>query len=137
MNSEQGFPNVPGVPDGWELVHACRQAESAEHYLNNGGYLSCATCRTSACYPIIRKIEQPAKYRAFWDSEEFKPHRDRWVTRIDISDDEAQPGACRVSAYDDQGVWLNNTQYQTWKASFYAGRCFDDDGTPFGVRIDE
>jgi hypothetical protein len=134
----EGFRNVPGVPDGWELVGIDNPA-CGDRFINGDGlpeeWLQSHRC--SRAMPIIRKIEKPAKYRPFANAEEFKPHRDRWVTRIDISDDEAQPGACRVFSYDDQGVWWNNTQYQTWKASFDAGRCFDDDGTPFGVRIDE
>jgi hypothetical protein len=137
MSEEQGFRNIPGVPDGWELVHVNRIVEAGEWYLNDRDTPQQASFRSNSTWPIIRKIEQPAKYRAFWDSEEYKPHRDRWVTRTDISDDEAQPGACRVGEYDDQGVWWNSTEYQTWKASFDAGRCFDDDGTPFGVKIDE
>jgi hypothetical protein len=138
--SNEGFRNVPGVPDGWELVRVGRPVVGDFVVHTDGRVLehgkdSCV--RMNENYPIIRKIEQPAKYRPFANAEEYKPHRDRWVTRIDISDDEAQPGACRVGAYDDQGVWWNNTQYQTWQTSFDAGRCFDDDGTPFGVRIDE
>ncbi len=134
--SSEGFRNVPGVPDGWELVHACRQAESAEHYLNNGGYLSCATCRTSACYPIIREIEKPAKYRPFANAEEFKPHRDRWLTRKDKSDPTHLSGACRVIAYCDNHLWWADGRVSTYKDEFDHGRCFDDDGTPFGVKID-
>jgi hypothetical protein len=137
MSEEQGFRNIPGVPDGWELVHANRRAIKGEHYICEGNVKVQEMSESIYTHPIIRKIEKPAKYRPFWDSEEFKPHRDRWVTRIDISDDEAQPGACRASEYDDQGVWWNSTEYQTWKAAFDAGRCFDNDGTPFGVRIDE
>jgi hypothetical protein len=128
----EGFRNVPGVPDGWELVHACRQAESAEHYLNNGGYLSCATCRTSACYPIIRKIEQPARYRQFANAEEFKPHRDRWVRHKDDTPD----AAFRVLEYRDSGV-MNISGEPMYFADAFSELFFDDDGTPFGVKIDE
>ncbi len=134
--SSEGFKGIPGVPDGWELV-ALRGPCKGEWFAGVDGKPYKAERSSGQVWPIIRKIKQPAKYRPFWDSEEFKPHRDRWVTRIDISDDEAQPGACRASEYDDQGVWWNSTEYQTWKASFDAGRCFDDDGTPFGMKIDE
>jgi hypothetical protein len=140
---KQGFRGVPGVPDGWELVHCLRIGEPGEFGLNQLGQpFAIGPSRTINKIPIIRKvkeskIEQPEKYRPFANAAEFKPHRDRWVTRTDISDDEAQPGACRVGEYDDQGVWWNSTEYQTWKASFDAGRCFDDDGTPFGVKVEE
>jgi hypothetical protein len=88
-------------------------------------------------YAIIRKIEKPARYRPFKDAAEFKPHRDRWLTRKDKSDLTHVDGACRVVAYDDQGLWFTTGNYHTWEAAFDSGRCFDDDGTPFGVRIDE
>ena len=133
----EGFRGVPGVPDGWELVHACRQAESEETYLTGDEVIKIAKFRTSARFPIIRKIEQPAKYRAFENADEFKPHRDRWVNRIDIRASEMDPGACLVVGYDDHGLWFASGDYHTWQAAFEVGRCFDDDGTPFGVKIDE
>jgi hypothetical protein len=87
-------------------------------------------------FPILRKIEVPKQYRPFANGEEFKPHRDRWVTRIDKNDTVACPGACRIVAYDDQGI-LWDRWSQTWQDAFDAGRCFDDDGTPFGVEVTE
>ena len=125
--SSEGFRGVPGAPEGWELVHASRQAESAEHYLNNGGHISCATCRTSACYPIIRKIEQPAKYRAFENAEEFNPHRGRWWRYNDSQDSEHIHPPCAYSAIGPAG--------STWKQAF-KGRVFED-GTTFGVKVEE
>ena len=137
MSSEQGFRNVPGVPDGWDLIHACRQAESGEAYLTSHGFINIAKFKTSGCYPILRKIEQPAKYRPFANGEEFKPHRGRWVNRIDTRESQQEKGACLVVGYDDQGLWFPSGDYHTWQAAFDSGRCFDDDGTPFGVRAEE
>jgi len=71
--SEQGFRGVPGVPDGWELVRIGkpnvgdwfidgfddpRQARDHDH---------CYGCA------IIRKIEQPAKYRQFANLDDGTP----------------------------------------------------------------
>jgi hypothetical protein len=86
---------------------------------------------------IIRKIEKPAKYRPFKDAEEFKPHRDRWLTQKDKSNPTHLDGACRVVAYSDDFLWWADGRFSTYKEEFDHGRCFDDDGTPFGVRIDE
>jgi len=129
---------IPGVPEGWELVHAYRQAAKGEWYIDNDGtpYLN-PLSESVYPHPIIRKIEKPATYRPFANAEEFKPHRDRWLTRKDKRDPTHVDGACRVVAYDDQGSWFTTGDYQTWEAAFDSGRCFDDDGTPFGVKIDE
>jgi len=129
---------IPGVPEGWELVHAYRQAAKGEWYIDNDGtpYLN-PLSESVYPHPIIRKIEKPATYRQFANAEEFKPHRDRWLTRKDKRDPTHVDGACRVVAYDDQGSWFTTGDYQTWEAAFDSGRCFDDDETPFGVKIDE
>jgi len=128
---------IPGVPEGWELVRIGKPeigewfiAGLSEPYqaIDDGHFRGCA---------IIRKIEKPAKYRPFANAEEFKPHRDRWLTRKDKRDPTHVDGACRVVAYDDQGSWFTTGDYQTWEAAFDSGRCFDDDETPFGVKIDE
>ena len=132
--SEQGFRGVPGVPDEWELVHACRQAESAEHYLNNGGYLSCATCRTSACYPIIREIEQPAKYRPFANGKEAHPFWDV-ALRLANAAPECRDSWFRITSIGRDGI-TTNAEFYSYEAAFYKFYV-DDDGTPFGVKVDE
>jgi hypothetical protein len=129
---------IPGVPEGWELVRIDRPTHG-EWFIDGVG-LPKQYPYENPCggfFPIIRKIEKPAAYRPFANAEEFKPHRDRWLTRKDKSDPTHVDGACRVVAYDDQGSWFTTGNYHTWEAAFDSGRCFDDDGTPFGVRIDE
>ena len=129
---------IPGIPEGWELVRIDRPAKGDwfidvagrpreyPYEVNGGGV-----------FPIIRKIEKPARYRPFKDAAEFKPHRDRWITRKDKSDPTHLDGACRVVAYCDNHLWWADGRNSTYKDEFDHGRCFDDDGTPFGVRIDE
>jgi hypothetical protein len=120
MSSNQ----IPGVPDGWELVRF-DVPEECDHWLDRFGEVSSRPTRYSQL--IIRKIEKPAKYRPFKDAEEFKPHRDRWWRYNDSEDSEhVQPPA----AYSKIGPMGSN-----WEQAF-SGRVFDD-GTPFGVRIDE
>ncbi len=139
--SNEGFRGVPGVPDGWELVHANRQAESGEYFLDAKGCLRPADHRTNSCYPIIRKTQKPAKYRQFKDAEEFKPHRDRWVRVIKEHNmsgcdlDDWLTDSLRFMGQDKTGVCAPGG----WLTYGCAFDCFvfDDDGTPFGVRIDE
>ena len=132
--SNEVFKNVPGVPEGWELVRIDFVTEG-EWYLFKGKADQWESKRVSEIdFPIIRKIETPKQFRPFENADEFRPHRDRWVTRIDKSDTGPCPGACRVLAYDESGVWWRDRQ-ETYEEAFIIGRCFDDDGTPFGVEV--
>jgi hypothetical protein len=129
---------IPGVPEGWELV-AIRRARYMENYIWTSGLIVLWQERTESGFivPIIRKIEKPARYRPFKDAEEFKPNRDRWLTRKDKSDPTHLDGACRVVAYSDDYLWWADGRVSTYKEEFDSGRCFEDDETPFGVKIDE
>jgi hypothetical protein len=124
MSSEQGFPNVPGVPDGWELV-ALRVPDKGEWFIGIDGKPCQADCSSEQVWPIIRKIEQPAKYRPFANEEEFKPHRDRWWSWRDDRSNTFPPAAFGKSGHHSH----------SWEASF-ARKVFDD-GTPFGVKVEE
>ena len=127
--SEQRFRGVPGVPDGWELV-AIRKVRYMENYIWTSGYSSLWQDSEESDFvvPIIRKIEQPAKYRQFANAEEFKPHRDRWVLCVD------EP--MRIVSYGDRGVWFgaSGDDLFTWDQAFEE-YLFDDDGTPFGIEV--
>jgi hypothetical protein len=117
---------IPGVPEGWELM-AIRVPDKGEWFVGVDGKPCRAEHRCGQVWPIIRKIEKPARYRPFANAEEFKPHRDRWWRYNDSEDSErAQPPA----AYSKIGPMGSN-----WAQAF-SGRVFDD-GTPFGVKIDE
>jgi hypothetical protein len=126
---------IPGVPEGWELVRIDRPTHG-EWFIDGVGlpkqYPYENPC--GGVFPIIRKTEKPATYRPFANAEEFKPHRDRWICRLYNGRPDAK-GCYKVSAYDDRGTFANDgkTSYQDM---FEEGRVFDD-GTPFGVKIDE
>ena len=136
INSDKSN-QIPGVPEGWEVEHVSRFGEIGEYCVGPLGEPHLLQGRTICRVCIIRKIEKPATYRPFANAEEFKPHRDRWLTRKDKRDPTHLDGACRVVAYDDQGSWFTTGDYHTWEAAFDSGRCFDDDETPFGVCIDD
>ena len=125
------------MPDGWELVRIGRPM-CGEFRVSSIGKPVAVTDNEIVAKdcPIIRKIDKPKQYRPFANAAEFEPFRDRWVTRKDKSDKEAQPGAFLVAAYDDVGYWCSGGVHERFDTAFSHGRCFDDDGTPFGVRID-
>jgi len=134
---------IDGVPDRWELMHACRRVQQGEWYISRGGSILCwpEKDKSAAHYPIVRKIEEPARYRPFANAKEFKPHRDRWARVIKEDNDsgcdleESTGDSLKFTAHSEDsacapGGWL------TYDEAF---ECFvfDDDGSPFGVRIDE
>ena len=130
---------IPGVPEGWELVHANRVAKPGEYFIDRAGNVLHwgAANESSAVYPILRKIEKPAKYRPFKDAEEFKPHRDRWI-KLTIAESDGVCFAYQVANYDDWGVIFGGSK-ETYQAVFnrYVFDNLDGTAEPFGVRIDE
>jgi hypothetical protein len=123
--SSKGFRGVPGVPDGWELVGVGQPVYNVDHIVGPDG--NPKLCDFDSSYlnrVIIRKIEQPAKYRPFANAEEFKPHRDRWW-KVKGADTVYPPGHYKDVGYDGS----------TWQQAF--DEFVFDDGTPFGVKIDE
>jgi len=97
------------------------------------------------CFPVVRKIEKPARYRPFANSEEFKPHRDRWV-KVIKSQDERNTNLedwfgigsfLKIMGCEESGLWLRVPGGWVTYESAFDCFVFDDDGTPFGVRIDE
>lgn len=136
--SNEGFRNVPGVPDGWELVRVGRPVVGDFVVHTDGRVLehgkdSCV--RMNENYPILRKIEQPAKYRPFESSEEFLPYADRKISRVG-NDGKKIPGFTIATSCSDSGVWLGDL-YSDWKSMLHRGHVFLDDGTPFGVKVEE
>ena len=130
----EGFRNVPGVPDGWELVHACRQAESGEAYLGRDGSIDIAKSRTIAPYPIIRKIEQPAKYRPFANASEADQF---WNAALRFRNPHPrnENSRFRINTIGCDGITIG-LEFYSYGAAF-SKFCIDDDGTPFGVKIDD
>ena len=134
---------IPGVPEGWELVHANRAVMPGEYFIDRAGNVQRwgVELESAAVYPIIRKIEKPAAYRPFANAEEFKPHRDRWARVIKEHNmsgcdlDDWLTDSLRFMGQDKTGVCAPGG----WLTYGCAFECFvfDDDGTPFGVRIDE
>ena len=122
---------IPGVPEGWELVEL-RRARKGEYYVDGEGRPQRTHADLHAVWPIIRKIEKPAKYRPFANGEEFRAHP--------ASGGYVLLGAGvwgRVIAFSDVYVSTSDAHPDeyTWQDAF--SDLLFDDGTPFGVNIDE
>jgi hypothetical protein len=123
---------IPGVPDGWELVHANRFAEAGEFILTEEGNPYLSVMGSGRPFPIIRKIEKPATYRPFANAEEYLPH---WGKPIRLK---GGAGFDSVVSTSDLGVYVASGTKTVW---YSMGEAFAKltfaDGTPFGVQIDE
>ena len=127
MSNRQQSNQIPGVPEGWEVDHVNRIGEVGEHCISDHGEPVLLRYRTAGRVCIIRKIEKPATYRPFKDAEEFRPHRGRWWYRDDKDGSRRHfPPASYSDKMHGGSVWQH--RFET---------CFFDDGTPFGVEIDE
>ena len=127
--------NIEGIPEGWELVRVGKPIINVDCVVAEDGMpvlIDWVTDRRN--WLIIRKIEKPKTYRPFANAAEYKPHRDRWLARIDehglLLDGEFQ-----INGFDDTGIWLGSN-HLSYKDALDRGHTFDD-GNPFGVEVTE
>jgi hypothetical protein len=125
---------IPGVPEGWELVHANRFADPGEFILTEEGNPYMASTGSARPFPIIRKIEKPAKYRPFANAREADQF---WNASLRIANSipESKDSRFRINTIGCDGITIG-LEFYSYKAAF-DGFNVDDDGTPFGVKIDE
>ena len=124
---------IPGVPDGWELV-AIRKPIKGDWLIAGNGlpeeYQHGSPSRF--CFPVVRKIEKPARYRPFANAEEYLPHWGRPIRTM------GDAGFDSVASTSEYTVYVNSGN---GKARYTMAEAFEQlrfaDGTPFGVRIDE
>ena len=122
---------IEGIPEGWELVRVGKP-KIGEFFIDGHGETIQAFGEHVLGCAIIRKIEKPKQYRPFANAAEFKPHRDRWLTKLH-SNGRASDGCFRVDSYDDFGVWVGSERL-SFDDMFNANQQFDDD-SPFGVEV--
>jgi hypothetical protein len=130
MNSDK----IPGVPEGWEVVHVDRFGKPGEYCVGPLGEPHLIGLRTIFRVCIIRKIEKPAAYRQFANAAEAHPF---WnvALRYRSSLVENKDSRFRINTIGYDGITIG-LEYYSYKAAF-DGFCIDDDGTPFGVKIEE
>ena len=125
---------IPGVPEGWELVHAFRRAIKGEWYIDDGAPHLQHLSESVFAHPIIRKIEKPAKYRQFANAREADTFWNASLRLAGVTGD-AKDSRFRITSIGRDGI-TTNAEFYSYEAAFYKFY-IDDDGTPFGVRIDE
>ena len=125
---------IPGVPEGWEVEHVSRFGEIGEYCVGPLGEPRLLQGRTIYRVCIIRKIEKPARYRPFANASEADQ---LWnaALRYRSSLSENKDSRFRINTIGCDGITIG-LEFYSYKAAF-DGFCVDDDGTPFGVKIDE
>jgi hypothetical protein len=123
---------IPGVPDGWELVRIGKPKidewfidglDCLAQAIDDKHFHGCA---------IIRKIEKPAKYRPFANAEEYLPH---WGKPIRVKGSQSFDS---VVSTGQIGVYIAAGSMIARYSMADAFKRFEfADGTPFGVKIDE
>jgi hypothetical protein len=137
--SSEGFKNVPGVPEGWELVRF-DYAVGGERYLTGSGEITVhlSTKPTQAKRLIIRKIEVPKQYRPFANGGEYVASRSDGI--VDWKSNDTYPGFFAVIAANAPFVWVSfgkNVEVFDWKQAFerLVFRHIDGSTSPFGVEV--
>jgi hypothetical protein len=131
MSNQQQSNQIPGVPEGWELV-AFRRAKIGEHVIDGNGNPCKITSITSEIFAIIRKVEKPATYRPFANAEEYMPHWGKPIRMNGGAGFDSVVGTSVVGVYIATAVKIS---YCSLADAFE--RLTFADGTPFGVKIDE
>ena len=136
----EGFKGVPGVPDGWELV-ALRVPDKGEWFIGVDGKPCQADRSSGQVWPIIRKIEQPAKYRPFANGADFMANKGQGIA-VDWSSPSDCPGFYAIVSANNIFLWVafgGVVKSFRWEQAFeeLKFRHADNSTSPFGVRIDE
>ena len=124
---------IPGVPEGWELVAIRKPIAGVEYILSPQlGPELCDNEQTRWNRCIIRKIEKPATYRPFKDAEEYMPHWGKPIRTKGSHGFDSVVSTGQIGVYIAAGSMIARySMADAFKRFEFA------DGSPFGVRIDE
>jgi len=124
---------IPGVPEGWEIERIGKPIFNVDHVIHyNGQPMLCDYEISYLNRVIIRKIEKPESYRPFKNAEEYLPHWGRPIRR------NGGAGLDSVVSTSMTGIYVAASTKVRYHLMAEAFEQFTfDDGTPFGVRIDE
>lgn len=122
------------IPDGYrpiiENIECCiRCVRKGEYYLERGKAVRWDYNEPSfESYIILEKIET---LRPFKDEKEFEPFADKWISRVNIATGKTQKGAFKITAYDEDGVFIDSATHRSYSKMFRYYKF--KDGTPFGI----
>jgi hypothetical protein len=126
---------IPGVPEGWIIERIGKPIFNVDHVIHYDGQpMLCDYDSSYLNRVIIRKIEKPAKYRPFENAREADQFWNASLRLAGVAGD-AKDSRFRITSIGRDGI-TTNAEFYSYNAAFYKFYV-DDDGTPFGVKIDE
>jgi len=126
---------IPGVPEGWIIERIGKPIFNVDWVIGFDG--EPRLCDYDSSYlnrVIIRKIEKPARYRPFANAREADQFWNASLRLAGVTGD-AKDSRFRITSIGRDGI-TTNAEFYSYEAAFYKFYV-DDDGTPFGVKIDE
>ena len=131
MSSNQ----IPGVPEGWVIERIGKPIFNVDHVIHYDGQpMLCDYDSSYLNRVIIRKIEKPAAYRPFANAREADQFWNASLRLAGVSG-ELKDSRFRITTIGRDGI-TTNAEFYSYEAALYKFYV-DDDGTPFGVKIDE
>jgi hypothetical protein len=123
------------VPDGWEAV-AYRWPLKGEWFINNGGFLQECNHEMCTTWLIVRKIEQPPKYRPFRDADDFMRHyRGQWIAESEGDNCLEKAIGVNCDRVSTENGWVAfDDQERASLVQYVNGERIE---TPFGVLVDD
>jgi hypothetical protein len=133
MSNQQQSNQIPGVPDGWELVRIGTVSQG-QFFVGYDGQPEQyrQDVESTGWVTIIRKIEKPAAYRHFANAEEYLPHWGKPIRLKGGAGFDSVVSTSRISVYV-----ASESHIRRYAMDNAFGLFEFTDGTPFGVKIDE
>ena len=126
---------IPGVPEGWVIERIGKPIFNVDHVIHYDGQpMLCDYDSSYLNRVIIRKIEKPAAYRPFANAREADQLWNASLRLAGVTGD-AKDSRFRITSIGRDGI-TTNAEFYSYEAAFYKFYV-DDDGTPFGVKINE
>jgi hypothetical protein len=126
---------IPGVPEGWELVRIGGGVTARVDWIvtSQGLPILCSLSDSAnQNYVVIRKIEKPAAYRPFANAEEYMPHWGKPIRTKGSHGFDSVVSTGQIGVYIAAGSMIARySMADAFKRFEFA------DGTPFGVKVDE
>ena len=127
------FDRIPDPPEGWTWADKSKPFDKRAKYWSktSGSWLLTGHSGDyGKVYAYIVPIDPPEppepQYRPFANAAEFEPYRDKWWRHKSDVPSRRRPPV----AYDGLGIGT-----ESWEQCFISR--FFDDGSPFGVMVEE
>lgn len=133
MHTEKGFVGIPGLPDGWRLVRIGPVLPGEWRLMDDRSVMQWKHREPSLGWAVVLRKIGP-NYRPFANASEADQF---WNAALRFRNPHAghEKSRFRINTIGCDGITVG-LEFYSYGAAFDTF-CVDDDGTPFGVKIDE